>query len=228
MKGRQGGGFFAKFGIAQPLLTFVVSVISLVIGGSGFALIKFWFYESQAYQPHASINSTLEVRPSRLERQCEATFAVEFENKGLSAFEVGEIRVRVWAFDLKEIGFDKSKATYIGLAQMEGKTPLFDSGKPELQSGFEKSDIPFVRHYAVGDTFYRSFRWFIPSDAGSDFYVRADFNQNAKDEHIRWFTAAWSPSCAVASQAPNTTPAMSPSPSPNTRPAISPLASPSK
>jgi hypothetical protein len=200
VKRRQRSEFWGKVGLMQPFLTLVIAAIS-ALAGAGVGILgfyKFYFYERATYEQRAQVNSTLEVRPSNVANRCEAVFTVEMENTGVSAFDVNETRVRVWAFDSKVLK-DTDKATYIGLDQMESgpATPVFDSGIDSLKSGFETTDIPFVKHYAVGDKFFRAFKWLIRKDAGPNVYFRADFNPKEK---VRWFTAAWSPICGDASQ----------------------------
>jgi hypothetical protein len=202
VKHRQRSEFWTKVGLMQPFLTLVIAAIS-ALAGAGVGILgfyKFYFYEKAAYEQRAEVKSTLEVRPSNVANRCEAVFTVEMENNGISAFEVNETKVRVWAFDSKVLK-DTDKATYIGLDQMQSgpATPLFDSSIDSLKSGFETKEIPFVRHYAVGDKFFRTFKWLIRRDAGPNLYFRTDFNPNEK---VSWFTAAWSPTCSEASPAP--------------------------
>jgi hypothetical protein len=193
-------GFFDRFGIALPLLAFIISVLTVAGSafGGAFVYFKWWVQERPTYEARASVNSTLDVRPSSYSNQCEAIFTVDLENQGVSPFDINQTQVRVWAFDSRVIDANK-KATYVGLDQMQSGTPLFDSEKPELKSGFETIDIPFVRHYAIGEKFFRTFKWFIRREPNSNFYFRVDFKRDPKSEKSDWFTAAWAPSCTDAS-----------------------------
>src|SRR5258706_8147370 len=64
-----------------------------------FGVFKFYYYDRAAYEPRASLSSTLGWNAVSLPDECEGVFTVNFENTGISSFDVVDCHLGVWAFD---------------------------------------------------------------------------------------------------------------------------------
>ena len=177
-----------------------------------FGVLKFFWYERDAYEPRANVSSSLEWRPSNIPNQCEAVFTVEIQNVGVSSFDVSDIYVRAWAFDSAVL--NDARVAYLSLEQMKSD-PLFDSTNPKFKFQFEKTDMPFAGHYPAGTKFFRSFQWLVARTKDikdNNVYFQIDFN--TKDKQPQWFTAAWGPICGESLPAGSAIVSPSPSRSP--------------
>jgi hypothetical protein len=174
--------------------------------GGGFALYKFYRQDVPTLEPRAVTNSSLQVGKFN-DSQCKADFWVNLENNGVAPFDVKETRLRAWIFDWK-VPDPSAAASYF--RSIESSPPNFDSANEK--SGFEKDEIPFVRHYAVGAKFSWTFTLFLRRVSHSYFYCRADFKRDPKSKTSDWFSASWKPSC---NDEPSPSPNSSPSPTPS-------------
>lgn len=190
---------------------FDVMCATITVSIAIFGVLKFLWYEKDAYEPRANVSSSLEWRPSNISNQCEAVFTVEVQNVGVSSFDVSGIHVRAWAFDSAVLN---GPIAYLSLDQMKTDKLLFDSADPKFNLQFERTNTPFTGHYPAGAKFFRSFQWLVARNAGSNTYFQIDFN--TKDKDSQWFTAAWSPTCGESSPTPSAN--VSPSPSPSRSP----------
>lgn len=193
---------------------FDVMCATITVSIAIFGVLKFFWYEKDAYEPRANVSSNLEWRPSNISNQCEAVFTVEIQNVGVSSFDVSGIRVRAWTFNSAVLN---GPIAYLSLDQMKTDKLLFDSVDSKFKLQFEKTDMPFVGHYPAGAKFFRSFQWLVArsKDAqDNNTYFQIDFN--TKDKDSQWFTAAWSPTCGESLATPAAK--VSPSPSPSRSP----------
>jgi hypothetical protein len=191
---------------SKSAFDFMCATITLSI--AIFGVLKFFWYEIDAYESRANVSSSLEWRPSNIPNQCEAVFTVEIQNAGVSSFDVSDIHVRAWTFNSAVLN---GPIAYLSLDQMKSD-PLFDSTDAKFKLQFEKTDMPFVGHYPAGTKFFRSFQWLVARSKDikdNNAYFQIDFN--TKDKQPQWFTAAWGPICGESLPTPSAI--VSPSPS---------------
>ncbi len=165
------------------------------IGSSAaiFGVYKFYYYDKAAYEPRATLSSSLGWTAVSSSNECEGVFRVDFENIGISSFDVVDCHVRVWAFD--EAVLNGDKATYLSRERMTNKgQTLYDSIDPVTKKSFENDEVPFIGHYAPGGKFFRTFQWLVSRNAGKNAYFQADLTLKGEAKP-RWFTAVWGPMC---------------------------------